>query len=202
MTDVHDMIDAMIDGTIGAGEIITLGSAMSEDAGVRVLVERALWQQRKIAAGARCLSEVAAGVDLRERRAASAQTQSVGVRARIVSFAGWAAAAVLALVLILPFSSETNRRPDLVTMPVALTTDEAFAEYIAAGLERGDVIQELLPQTLRVEPTDGERVEVTFVRRILERRAVESLYRYGQDEYGRIVAVRVPATTVSKQQSL
>ncbi len=202
MTDVHEMIDAVIDATIEAAGIIALGSAMSEDAGVRLLVEQALGQQRKIAAGAKCVSEVAAGVDLPGIHAASAQTQSAGVRGRIVSLAGWAAAAVLALVLVLPFSTETVERPDLVTMPVALTTDEAFAEYLAAGLERGDVIQELMPQTLRVEPIDGDRVEVTFVRRILERRAVEDLYRYGQDEYGRIVAVRVPAKTVSKQQSL
>lgn len=202
MTDIHDMIDALIDGTIEAGEIITLGSAMSEDAGVRALVERALWQQRKIAGGAKCLSEVAARIDVPARRVAGREPQRVRMRARLVPCTGWAAAAVLAIVLALPFSGATNERPDAMTMPVALTTDEAFAEYIAAGLERGDVIQELLPQTLRIEPTNGDRVEVTFVRRILEKRSVEDLYRFGQDEHGRIVAVRVPATTVSKQQSL
>jgi len=58
----------------------------------------------------------------------------------------------------------------------------------AAPPPEGRLVRELTPVMLRSRPaSDGEGVEVLYLRRLIERHVVPSLYGIGRDEYGRPV---------------
>ncbi|MCA9292544.1 MAG: hypothetical protein KDA20_01880 [Phycisphaerales bacterium] len=88
---------------------------------------------------------------------------------RAVRFGGWAAAAVLAIAWGVDAPGErASLIPDLkVTSP---TAEQAYADYMNAGLAEGRVLGELTPQVIEAQPIEGgDGYETVFVRRIVER---------------------------------
>ncbi|MDX9912682.1 MAG: hypothetical protein RBS39_12705 [Phycisphaerales bacterium] len=134
-------------------------------------------------------------------------SERVALRTRRVgAWMGWAAAAAIALTwagmggfLTRPARVGADGA-DVAGVPGAglvdaLTPDQALAQYYKAGQAEGRVLGEL-PERVVLEavPTADGRVEVRFVRQIVERAIVHDLYRVGEDEAGNPVPVRRTAT--------
>lgn len=78
-----------------------------------------------------------------------------------------------------------------------LSPDEALRAYLDLGRESGAVVGELpgKPVLEQRATEDGSGVEVVFIRQIIERRRVPTLYEFAQtDEFGRAVAAPVRVT--------
>ncbi|MCU0689662.1 MAG: hypothetical protein MUE97_07985 [Phycisphaerales bacterium] len=78
----------------------------------------------------------------------------------------------------------------------ALSPDELLGQYVARGREQGRVVGEL-PQRLVLEtrPTsDGKGQEILYVRQIVERAIVPSMYRLSKDDAGQPTIVPAAAT--------
>ena len=129
---------------------------------------------------------------------------------RMGSFAGWAVAACLALAMvnggqfgqspIVPLGGNGNAMNGSSVIPASYTinnADDAVKAYLDVGKKQNLVLGEL-PQRLLVEsrPADNGRVEVIYVRQFVERAEVKDLMRFGQDETGRPVPVRVAVPKV------
>jgi hypothetical protein len=81
------------------------------------------------------------------------------------------------------------------TATAMLSPDELLGQYVARGREQGRVVGEL-PQRLVLEtrPTsDGQGQEILYVRQIVERAIVPSMYRLSKDDAGQPTIV--PAST-------
>lgn len=80
----------------------------------------------------------------------------------------------------------------------SLSPDEALRAYLDLGRESGSVVGELpgKPVIERRAAEDGNGFDVVYVRQIIERRRVPTLYEFGQsDEFGRAVAAPIPVRT-------
>lgn len=123
---------------------------------------------------------------------------------------GWLAAACLALAAAMGWL-----RPAMNTLPdtpgagvrtagwAVNNPDEAVEAYLTLGREQDRVLGEL-PQRVLIEsrPLDGgNRFEVVYIRRFLERAKVDDLVRFtgAEDEAGRPVAVPVKAAQPAPQ---
>lgn len=123
---------------------------------------------------------------------------------RVGAWMGWAAAAAIALTwagfggfLTRTASVEGSNVAGLpgVSMLDALTPDQALAQYYKAGQAEGRVLGELPERVvLQAVPLQDGRVEVRFVRQIVERAVVADLYQVGHDEAGNPVPIRRAAT--------
>lgn len=115
-------------------------------------------------------------------------------RFRLVgAWAGWAAAAALALAWFagvrLPEPGGMNR----ASMPVSLTPREALEQYLDRGRRAGTVVGEV-PELVMLDSrpvADGHGFEVIFVRQIMERAVVDDLFRMATDADGRVVPLRL-----------
>lgn len=106
-------------------------------------------------------------------------------------YGGWLAAACLVLLWSLginPLASDGAGQSAGLGPVVAADPgpDQALRSYLDAGRRAGRVIDEV-PQRVVVEarPIDGgQRVEVLYIRQILEREVVDQVYGLTQDETG------------------
>ncbi len=111
------------------------------------------------------------------------------------AYSGWAAAA--AVVIAWAGANGLGLRApglsgDAATGGIAgLSSDELFSKYVNEGKARGVVLGELPMVMVESSPVEGAaagpeegRVEVVFVRRVLERAYVNNLYRVARDEHG------------------
>ncbi len=120
--------------------------------------------------------------------------EGLAVRARrLATWGGWLAAAVVALAAMLgnPNSSPVAgaQQAGLLT---GLSPDEALRAYFDKGREEGRVVGEMPERVVvQAEPTDEGRYEVLYIRQIVERAIVDDLYRFGADELGQAVPIRV-----------
>lgn len=122
-------------------------------------------------------------------------------------YGGWAAAACLALLWGLGVRpGDTGASGPIAGLgPVVgqpAGPDEAFQRYLSAGREAGTVIDEV-PDRVVVQATPlegGQRVEVLYLRQILEREVVDQVYRMTKDETGaeRPVPVRIQPSQAPK----
>ncbi len=114
---------------------------------------------------------------------------------RVLTGAGWATAAVLALVLLNPMLASKPSGTGSGTMLTAgmprllsqATADEAYTHYVASGLADGRVVSEMPAIVLEQnELPDGRGVEIYVVRRVVERRELPAIVNYAPrpDEYG------------------
>jgi len=142
----------------------------------------------------------AEGVDLPSREAAE---RFIGRRnapthirtwSRMGAWGGWAVAALVAIAAWgghLGMQNNTNSTPaGLITVN---SPDDAVKAYLKMGAQSGRVVGEL-PNRLLVDSrpaAEGEGFEVIYIRQFIERRRVDDLLRFGQDEGGRLVPVRV-----------
>lgn len=113
---------------------------------------------------------------------------------RVVSGAGWAIAATLALLLLNPLvtmNTPSNSAGILTAgMPRLLSqasAEEAFTQYVASGLADGRVVSEMPALVLEQNLLpDGQGTEVFVVRRVVERLNLPSVTNFAQfpDEHG------------------
>ncbi len=118
-------------------------------------------------------------------------------RPQLFRWSGWAVAAIVALAWVSGLSNvRSNGMMNAGFVPVTLTAAEHLENYYTQGRREGRVFDEV-PEKIFVQsrpsPT-GDGVEVIFIRQILERTTLPSLYHYqGEDESGRPTLVRFEA---------
>lgn len=67
-----------------------------------------------------------------------------------------------------------------------LTPDQAYDVYRLRGFAAGRLLEELPTLMIETRPSaDGATVEVFYIRQLLERTTIDSVYRLGEDELGR-----------------
>ncbi len=107
-------------------------------------------------------------------------------RTRLQAWTGWAAAAAVALAWL---TAGGVLRSDTPASNVAgwtpPTTDEAYEQYQMLGLAEGRVLGELPKVMIQLERLENGQAEITYLRRVLERRMVTDVYEPGVDVYGR-----------------
>jgi len=116
-------------------------------------------------------------------------------RTRLMSWSGWAAAAVVGLAW-LTATGVINRGQStgpIAGLPVAGSTDAALEQYQMLGYAEGRVLGELPLVLIQSSRLDDGRAEVTYLRRVLERRTVTDVYEPGIDAEGQptLVPVRI-----------
>lgn len=120
-------------------------------------------------------------------------------RLRVVAtWGGWAVAAVLVLAFIknpgLAGPATQGNQANLAGPLLGdVTPDEALQRYIDEGRRTGQVLEEI-PERVLVDTRslgEGLGVEVIFIRQIKERVHVQTLYRPGQDEFGRHISMPI-----------
>lgn len=141
-------------------------------------------------------------------QSAHAPPTHVRTWSRLGSLTGWGVAACLAVMLFgggrfgasPTLQGGTNTAGILPASYTINNPDDAVKAYLDVGKKQNAVIGEL-PQRLLVEsrPAENGRVEVIYVRQFVERAEVNDLMRFGQDESGRPVPVRV---VMPKMQAL
>jgi hypothetical protein len=111
-------------------------------------------------------------------------------------WAGWAAAAVVALAwtlfAILPQQPPPTAEPLADAPPsgtgsmqfVSLTADDAFAQYLELGQHEGRIIGELPARMIETLVAEDGGFVVYYVRQLLEREHVDEVYQYAEDELG------------------
>ncbi|MEL7474151.1 MAG: hypothetical protein AAGK04_12610, partial [Planctomycetota bacterium] len=109
------------------------------------------------------------------------------------SYGGWAAAAVVLLTFTLgrpggPLGAQSSSMQAAGIVPALVTPnsapDEALQAYLDLGEKAGTVLGEA-PQFVVLESTpaaDGDGYEVVYLRQLVERRRVETLYQNASDE--------------------
>ena len=110
------------------------------------------------------------------------------------AWAGWAAAAVVALSAFGPGSGvkDSGGSVNTATAPI-LSAAEALSDYLSKGRNNGTVIGEL-PKKVLVDTSpaaDGKGYEVIYIRQIMERAHVDDLYRFSSDELGNPTPTKV-----------
>lgn len=147
-------------------------------------------------------ARLADSIDLPVEHARSAQL-SRRVRG-VLAWGGWAMAAAVALAFSTKpggqgASDMNTAGPSLLgpgVIPVS-NPDEAYDAYMKLGQEQRRVVEEV-PTRILVETRaleDGT-FEVRYLRQILERVTVPTLYEFGEDEAGRPVPIRVRGMVV------
>jgi hypothetical protein len=132
---------------------------------------------------------------------------SEGVIARIVPWAGWAAAACVGIVwaigLIAARPGMTSGTGNLAGIPGGIVRpasyEDAWNECVRRGKEDGVVVGEV-PERVVVSTSaraDGRGYEIVTLRQVVEKRTVTDLYRVGRKESGApvLVPASIPAVT-------
>jgi hypothetical protein len=144
---------------------------------------------------------IADSIDLPVEEARSAQL-SRRVRGAM-AWGGWAMAAAVALAFTTQRPAGNSAEPMTAgptlgpgVIPVS-TPEQAYDAYLELGRQEELVLEEV-PTRILVETRalDDGTVEVRYLRQILERVTVPSLYEFGQDEAGRPVPIRVRGRVV------
>ena len=127
------------------------------------------------------------------------------VIARIGPWAGWAAAACVAVVwgvgLVM---SRSTVGPQGADNPVArpngamrlVSAEDAFGEYVRRGKQEGWVLAEVPERVvISTTPLENGGYRMTFLRQVIEQRTVSDIYRVGQTEAGGpvLVPASIPA---------
>lgn len=122
------------------------------------------------------------------------------MRRRLRAWSGWAAAAAIAIVWMSSAgwtgagsgagSSAQNMTAGFLGVS---TADEALDRYRALGAAEGRVVSEL-PMVMLESHADEEsgRIEVLYLRRIVERAEIDAMYTAAENEQGRLEPIPVP----------
>jgi anti-sigma factor RsiW len=178
------LISRVVDGEASDADWRELESLAAEDGAVMRRLAEAQSQEaalREAMAGELARAEA---VELPERHAATVYQ----FRSRLQGWTGWAAAAAVALAWAtaggaLRGGGETNVAGASWGAPAS--TEEAFERYQLMGLAEGRVLGELPLVMLRAEQREDGQTDVTYLRRVLERKTVTGVYEPGVDADGR-----------------
>lgn len=131
---------------------------------------------------------------------APADTQIVarlGERLRLVAtWGGWAAAAMIAVAWVTGQTGLPRGAPSPGNEAglASFSPSEAYQAYLNRGMAAGTVVREMPDKYVldtRPLPGDSGRIEVFYVRQILERAVVDGMYRETRDELGRAHPLRI-----------
>ena len=109
-------------------------------------------------------------------------------RTRLQTWTGWAAAAALALAWLTAggmLRTNAGGGESQVAGWTPGTADEAYEQYQMVGLAEGRVLGELPKVMIQVERLENGQAEVTYLRRVLERRLVTDVLEPTVDTQGR-----------------
>jgi hypothetical protein len=126
-------------------------------------------------------------------------TDRFSQRLRLVgTFGGWAAAAALALVWGMN-QAQTQRgtlQPQPANTASLASPSDLFQRYLAEGRAKGQVVQEM-PEKVMIDarPAENGGYDIYYMRQIIERTNVPTLYTIGQDENQNPVPVPVRPRT-------
>lgn len=192
------LISRIVDGVAGPSDWVEIDMISGADQGIWREIAQAQRDKQLLDFAVTRATEQADRVDLPEpaplviiRRA----------RMGAVQWAGWAAAAVLALaMLIVPnwnTASNTNTAGLNNLIPTfdqpPTSPDAALDNYLARGRETGRVVRQL-PDYVVLDSApapDGNGYDVIYLRQIVERARVDSLNKYKVDESGRKIPLPV-----------
>lgn len=129
---------------------------------------------------------------------------AVSYRWRVYS--GWAAAAAVALTWATASGLGIAPRVPGVTTS-SLGPDALLTQYMDSGKAQGRVLGELPMVMIETTPVsavgeDGQRVEVVYIRRVLERAVVNGVYTLGQDEHGDPTPVQATTSSLRPARAL
>lgn len=129
------------------------------------------------------------------------------LQARWTLYSGWAAAALVALAWAGALGMGVRPigpvQPASAGLPAGLSADRLLGEYIDRGREQGRVVGELPMLMLETRPAEGEgRVEVIYVRQLVERAVVNTVYEVSRDELGEPTPVRLDVKDLLASDSL
>lgn len=197
--EIDILISRVIDGRSTDADWSGLEAAAARDAGVWRDLAMAQRDDRVLKAA---VIEATGGYEAAELSGEEIQAAAVRRsehtlthRARVVAtWGGWVAAAGIAIAVVGQHQPAPQPAGNQASLPVNLASAaDAFNAYLKKGREEGTV-QGQLPdkQLLGVNPSpDGKGYEVTYLRQIVEKTHVDSLYKKSYDEFGRVAPVRV-----------
>lgn len=186
MPEKDILISRVVDGVAGAGDWVELDMLGAADS--------SLWRELAQAQRDKQLLDQAVGEAIAVADVVSlpkSEWSELGDRRlRVPQWAGWAAAAVLAIAMfVTPKIGSTSG--NVAGFPPAQqeeqTPDAALNSYLAKGKDEGRVIRQL-PEFVVLESkpaTDGRGYDVVYLRQIVERARVESVNSYQVDDAGR-----------------
>lgn len=180
------LISRVVDGVAGAGDWVELDMLGAADS--------SLWRELAQAQRDKQLLDQAVGEAIAVADVVAlpkSEWSELGDRRlRVPQWAGWAAAAVLAIAMFVTPRVGTTTG-NVAGFPPAQqeeqTPDAALNSYLAKGKDEGRVIRQL-PEFVVLESkpaTDGRGYDVVYLRQIVERARVESVNSYQVDDAGR-----------------
>jgi len=206
---IEQLISHAIDGKLDESEWDEFAQAAQSDTSLWLRLAKAYEDHRALAETMQHVGAVAERIDLPQPAAVSAPRDAMqvdenvearpGVLAQIRSVSawmGWAVAALLAIAWLwqpltasAPGTDPGSSQVQPVVQSASIDSPEdALQWYLKQGREQGTVVGEL-PERVLVDQRpveNGQGYELLYVRQILERTRVESLYQFaGQDESGR-----------------
>lgn len=200
--EIDILISRVIDGRSTDADWSSLEAAGARDAGVWRDLALAQRDDRVLKAAVieATAGHLVAELSSEELHAAAVRRSehTLTHRARLVAtWGGWVAAAGIAIAAVgqrqPPRASDgVNELRASVPTSVASAAD-ALNAYLTKGKAEG-MVQGQLPdkQLLGVNPSaDGNGYDVTYLRQIVEKTHVDSLYQKGYDEFGRVAPVPV-----------
>ncbi|MBL8887765.1 MAG: hypothetical protein JNK16_13990 [Phycisphaerales bacterium] len=188
MAEKDILISRVVDGVAGAGDWVELDMLGAADS--------SLWRELAQAQRDKQLLDQAVGeaISIADVVALpkSEWSELGDRRLRVPQWAGWAAAAVLAIAMfVMPRGGTPTGNTAGTFFPPAQmeeqTPDAALSSYLAKGKDEGRVIRQL-PEFVVLESkpaADGLGYDVVYLRQIVERARVESVNSYQVDDAGR-----------------
>ncbi|MBS0188425.1 MAG: hypothetical protein JSS51_10165 [Planctomycetes bacterium] len=182
MAEKDILISRVVDGVAGAGDWVELDMLGAGDP--------SLWRELAQAQRDKQLLDQAVGEAVSVADVVELPKQEWGERRlRVPQWAGWAAAAVLALAMfVVPRTNQSGTSTAGPTLTSEEQTPDAVLDsYLAKGKDAGRVIRQL-PEFVVLESApaaDGKGYEVVYLRQIVERARVESVNSYQVDDAGR-----------------
>lgn len=198
------LISRIADGEAGRADWDAFGALAERSPGAWRALAQAQRDHASLSLAVGVALHAADRVDLPSRAGAVEFHRRVPERispfARMGSWSGWAAAAVIGLAWLSGRSGVGMNTPPgnaAGLLPVSYTInnpEDAVKAYLDVGQKQNLVVGEL-PQRVVVESRPvqkGGGIEVLYVRQFVERAVVNDLVKFGADELNRPVPVRVP----------
>lgn len=194
-TELDHLVSKAAEGAATRAEWALLEDRASREPG---LWRRIALSQREARDLEQLCSAVAAGSRTEVDDVVATVTPAGRSQGRLRVWGGWAAAALLALVLIprtlrpgnAPAAGESLPAPQTAGLMPFANAEEAYKAYLDQGKAEGRILAQAPSRMLRaVEMPGGEGYEVYFVRQVVERVDARQLMKYATDEAGRMVPV-------------
>lgn len=204
MTHVHEdnLIGRIAANEADGAEWKALEQHASSHPGASERLARALRDELQVRGALAEALDAADGVELPEHVPAESLRLAFGHHG-VSMWGGWAMAAMVALAWF-GLSFFAPDRPGL--SPAAgggpsitqadLSADDALRQYVERGAREGRVLQELPMIMVEMRQDDGSgRMDVVYIRPLLERAPIESAYELRRDELGRPAPGRIDLAT-------